>query len=199
MKTNKEIVVSEKKRNDSTIIVYQNYGKVRWGFNIDDVNFQKWGFTMPEHVLPTVCFDFIGDSKEPAPPAPPPKYMDIVITSIWSKISPREPKNSWIHRFFRSTGNTQTTSYTNLFQIVALKVDPSDLPELSHYKARVKVNLMSGVSGPPIVERQAVDSVCVTPAVVDGMYIVFLLIRLRSDETIFYFIYIFRSPENKQL
>ena len=197
MKTNKEIVGSEKKRYLSAITEYQNDGKVRWGFNIDDVNFQKWGINMPEYDLPAVSFEFIGDSDEPAPPpAPPPKYMDIVITSIWSMISTSELKSSstWIHKLlhsFRSTGNTP--SYSNLFQIVALKADPSNLPELSHYRAKLKVK--SGVSGPPEVKKRAADSVCVTPAVVDGMYITFKLLGgIGSDET-----NIFRSAEHKQL
>ena len=178
MKAKEEIVGSEKKRYLSAITEFQNDGKVRWGFNIDDVNFQKWGISnMPDHDLPTVRFEFIGDSDEPAPPpAPPPKYMDIVITSIWSIISPSEPKSTWIRKLlhlFKSTGNTQTTSYSNLFQIVALKADPSNLPELSHYRAKLKVK--SGVSGPPEVKKRAADSVCVTPAVVDGMYISLLM------------------------
>ena len=178
MATNREIAGSEKMRKLSAITEYQNYGKVRWGFNIDDVNFQKWGITMPEHDLPTVRFQFIGDSNKPAPPSPPPKYMDIVVTSIWSMISPSELKSPWLHKLFHSTtngsGNAQTTiSYSNLFQIVALKAEPSDLPKLSHYRANVKIK--SGVSEPPEVERQAVDSVCVTPAVVDGMYITLLV------------------------
>jgi hypothetical protein len=169
MKTNGEFVGSEKKQYLSAITEYQNDGKVRWGFNIDDDNFQKWGINMPEHDLPTVHFKFIGDSDEPAPP---PKYMDIVVTSIWSIMSPNEPQSTWIHKllhFFRSTGKTQTTTYSNLFQIVALKADPSNLPDSSHYRGKVKVK--SGVSGPPKVKRQTVDSVCVTPAVVDGMYV----------------------------
>ena len=87
-------------------------------------------------------------------------------------------KSTWIHKllhFFRPTGNldTQTISYSNLFQIVALKVDPSKLQEPSHYRAKVKVK--SGVSRPPVVKRQAADSVCVTPAVVDGKYETLLL------------------------
>lgn len=176
-KTNEEIVGSETTRYLSAITEYQDDGKVWWGFNIDDVNFRKRGFNMPKHNLPTVHFEFIGDSNESAPPpAPPPKYMDIVITSIWSIIpsesSDSEPKSTCIHkllRLFRSTGNAPTTSYSNLFQIVALNADPSNLQEPTHYRAKVKVNLKSGVSGPPEVKRQAVDSVCVTPAVVDGM------------------------------
>ena len=165
-KTNEETRGSEKKRYNSAITEQHGDGNVQWGFNIDDVNLRKWGVDMREDVLPTVCFEFVGDSDEPAPP---PKWMDVAIISYWSKIIPSEPKNNWIHkllRFFRSTGNTP--SYSNLFQIVALKADLSNLPKPSRYRAKVKVCQRSGVSGHPDVKRRAADSVYVTPAVVNG-------------------------------
>ena len=171
-KTNEEAGSFEKKRYNSAITEHHIDGKVQWGFNIDDANFQKWGINMPKDVLPTACFKFLGDSIVPAPPEHPPKCMDIVITSYWSLIIPSEPKSTWIHkllRLFKSTGTgtvTPTTSYSNLFQIVVLTADVSNLPELSYYRAKVKVT--SGVSEPPEVKRQAADSLCVTPAVVDG-------------------------------
>jgi hypothetical protein len=168
-KTNEKSASFEKKRYNSAIIEHHIDGNVQWAFNIDDANFQKFGITMPKDVLPSARFKFLGDSIVPAPPEHPPKCMDIAITSYWSLILPSEPKSTWIHkllRSFRSTGNTPTTSYSNLFQIVALTADVSNLPELSYYRAKVKVN--SGVSGPPEVRRQAAESVCVTPAVVDG-------------------------------
>ena len=184
MKKNEETVGYEKKRYNSGITEHHSDGNVRWGFNIDDVNLQKWGIDMREDVLPTVRFKFIGDCNVPAPP---PKCMDIVITSYWSMIIPSEPKSTWIRKlfhFFRSTGNanSQTISYSNLFQIVALKADLSNLKEPSHYRAKVKVR--SGVSGSPDVKRKAADSVNVTPAVVDGRSIFFLLTcGLEFDET----------------
>src|SRR6266446_3810082 len=100
--------------------------------------------------------------------------MDIVITSYWSMILPNKPKSIWIHkllRLFKSSGNTQTTSYSTLVQVVALKTVPSNLPKLSRYKAEVKVG--SGASDPPEVKvkRRAPDSVNVTPALADGRYI----------------------------
>lgn len=192
MKTNEETVGSEKKRYNSAITEHHSDGNVQWGFNIDDISEQKWGVELQKDVLPTVHFEFVGDSNVPAPP---PKCMDIVITSYWSMILPSELKNTWIHkllRFFRSTGNTQTISYSNLFQIVALKADLSNLQEPSYYRAKVKVR--SGISGPPDVKRMAADSVIVTPAVVDGRYITLLTCELESDE-----INIFRSAEAKHL
>lgn len=185
MKTDEKTAGFEKKKYDSAITEHRSDGNVRWGFNVDDVNLQRWGIDMREDVLPTVCFEFVGDSNVPAPP---PKYMDIVITSYWSMILPSKPKNTWIRkllRFFRSTaaGNTQTISYSNLFQIVALKADLSDLLEPSHYRAKVKVR--SGASSPSEVKvkRKAADSIDVTLAVVDGRYINLPTCGLESDET----------------
>ena len=184
MKKNEETTGSEKKRYKSAITEHHSDGNVQWGFNIDDVNLQKWGIDMREDVLPTARFKFVGDSDEPAPP---PKYMDIVITSYWSMILLNEQKSTWIHKLlhlFKSTGNTQSISYSNIFQIVALKADLSNLPKSSesHYRAKVKVR--SGVSDPPDVKRQAGNSVNVTLAVVDGMYIILLTCGLESDGTI---------------
>ena len=165
IKTKEETAGSEKKRYNSAITEHHIDGNVRWGFNIDDVNLRRRGIEIQEDVLPTVHFEFLGDSNVPAPP---PKYMDIAITSYWSMAVPSKPKSSWVHNlscFFRrstQTGkaNTQTISYSNLFQIVAVKANLSNMPEPSHYRAKVKVR--SGVSGPPDVKRWAVDSVDMT-------------------------------------
>ena len=171
-KTNKETAGSEKKINNNRITVNHDDGKVLWGFNIDDVNFQEGGFEMREDQLPTVRFKFTGDSDDPEPPpTPPPKYMDIVITSYWKMILPSDSKGTWIRKFlhfFRSTSNTQSASYSNLFQIVALKADLDKLQNLCDYKAKVVVN--PGASNPHevSVKKKAVESVNVIPAVVDG-------------------------------
>ena len=207
MKTNQETRGTEKKHFISAITEHHSKGNIQWGISIDDVNLQKggidlqkWGIDMGKDVLPTACFEFLGDSIVPAPP---PKNMDIVITSYWSMILPSEPKSTWIrkllHSFkFRSAGSTQTTSYSNIFQIVALTADLSNLQELSHYIANVEVRPQAGASDSQahnvIVKRQAADSVYMTPVVVDGMYITLPTCKLESDETS-----IFRSAEAKQL
>ena len=188
MKTNEEDGGFEKKRYNSAITEHHVDGKIQWGFNIDDVNFQKRGINLnaPKDVLPTARFKFLGDSNVPAPPELPPKCMDIVITSHWSIVLPIELKSSWIHkllRSFRSTDNTLTVSYSNLFQIIALTADVPNLPELSYYRAKVKFK--SGVSEPPEVKRQVADSIYVTPAVVDGKYITSPTCGLESDGTNF--------------
>lgn len=190
-KTREETTASEKKRYTSAITEHRSDGVVRWGFNIDDDNSRKSGIAMRDEVLPVVHFEFFGDSDVPAPP---PESMDIVIASYWSMILPCEPKSTWIRkilRLFNSSGNTQTISYSNLFQLVALKTAPSNLPDRSYYRATVEVR--SGVSGPPKVRRPTGDSVIVTPAVVDGRSIVTLLTcGLESDDA-----NVFRPEEAK--
>lgn len=178
MKTNEETMSSEKKRYKSAITEHHSKGKVRWDFDVDDVRHQKQGHHMPENVLPTVRFKFVGESDEPAPP---PENVDIVIVSHWSMTSRNKLKRTWIHkflRFFKPTGNSQTmpVSCSNLFQIVALTADVSNLSEQSFYQAQVKVNLKSGVSEPPEVPRleaKSLKPINVTAIVVDGMYLTF--------------------------
>lgn len=166
------------------ITQHSSDGNVRWGINIDDVSLQegaidleKWGIKLQEDILPTAHFELIGNSQVPGVPDSPPKCMDIAIISYWKLILPSKPKSSWIQRLlhsfkpeFRLTGNTQTTSYSNLFQIVALTANLSDLIKPSNYKATVPLKLRSGVSDFPDVKQYAEDSVYVTPeVVVDGM------------------------------
>ena len=171
-KTNEESEGSEKKRFINRIDEYDDDGKVWWSFDIDDAYYQEKGRDMREDDLPAVHFEFTGDSDEPEPlPTPPPEQMDIVITSYWKMTLPSEPKNTWIRRllrFFKSTG--QTTSYSNLFQIVALEANLSKLLGLCRYRAKVVVNLNSGASNPHEVEvkRRALRSVNLTPAIVDS-------------------------------
>ena len=177
-KTREKTAGFEKKLYKSAISEYHVFGKVRWGFSIDDVNLQEGGFELQEDHLPTVHFEFTGDSDEPEPPpTPPPDYMDIVITSYWKMILPGEPKHTWIRKllhFFKSNGNAQTASYSNLFQIVALKANLSKLQNECRYNAQMVVN--PGASNPHEVKvtRRALESVNVIPAVVDSKYITLL-------------------------
>ena len=184
MNTNEETVGSERRHFISRITEHHSKGNVEWGISIEDVNLRKggidlkkWGINTGNDVLPTACFEFLGDSDIPAPP---PKCMDIVITSYWSMVLPGGPEGTWIHKLLhfiksRSTGNAQTTSFSNLFQIVALTADLSDLQEKSryHYIANLKVRPQAGACDPlahnVVVKRKA--AVDVTPVVVDGMYI----------------------------
>lgn len=199
-KTYEVITSSEMTHFSSLITQHRGEGNVQWGFNIEDVSLrkggidlEKWGIDLQEEVLPTARFKFVGKSNVPESP---PKCMDIAITSYWSLILPSEQKKTWIHKLlrfvkFRTTSNTlsqqpllggnrslalpvdsltQTSSYTNLFQIVALTADLSKLQEMSHYIANVEVN-RPGASDPHnvSVEREAAKSVHMTPIVVKGM------------------------------
>ena len=177
-KINEETAGSEKKRYHSAINQYHSSGVISWDFKIDDVGYQKQGLDLREDILPTVRFMFVGESNVPAPP---PDDMDIAITSCWSMIlpGPSESKSTWIRKLlhsFKSTANTPPTiSYSNFFQIVALKADLSKLTEPSHYRAKVKFR--PGASCPPDVEvkRKAADSVDMTPTISIGKYINLLL------------------------
>ncbi|KDR84196.1 hypothetical protein GALMADRAFT_55255, partial [Galerina marginata CBS 339.88] len=153
--TTEETTGFEWKRYKSGITEDHGDGIVLWGFNVDDLNLQKQGTDIREEVLPT-----------------------------WSMILPSESKGTWIRKllgFVRPSGKAQTPSYSNIFQMVALTTVPSDLPELSHYRAKLEVR--SGTSGPPDIRRRAVESVNVTPAVVDGTYITLLVCGLKSNKT----------------
>ena len=172
MKTNEETVGYEKKRYCNSITAQYSKGKIQWDFDIDDVRSQKKGLFMPADDLPAVRFMFIGKSGDDEP-APPPNNMDIVITSYWKMISQSDPKSNWIHKLLqslRSNGDTQTISYSNLLQIVALDADLSKLSKLSKpaiYQATVKFK--PGTDDPhKVIDNHTPpkDSVCVTPSVV---------------------------------
>jgi len=153
--------VIEKTRYDSTIVDHRMNGIVWWSFNVDDDNFRTWGINMAQDLLPSVSFEFVGDET-------PPKSMDIMIASQWSVIQ-RKDDPSWISKLFlrfRSSGSTETPSYSNLFQVVAMKTVPSNLPKRFHYHAEMEVS--SGAGGDPKVTRLPPESLNVIPRVVDG-------------------------------
>ena len=190
-KTKEVSTSSEKKLFKSPISVYFLDGKIRWGFNIDDENFQEEGVELRKDELPTVRFEFQGESDEPESlPTPPPEYMDIAITSHWKLTLPGEPKHTWIRRlllFFRSNGNTQAPSYFNLFQIVALKPNLSKLRKMCPYRANLAVDMDPGAASDPQrhevkVTKKALEYVNVIPAVVDsdGKYIICCIVDFMS-------------------
>lgn len=197
-KTDEKTESSEKMRYNSAITEQDENGKIWWDYEIDDDHYQKKGYDVPKDFLPTVRFRFFGESDKPEEP---PKHMDIVMTSFWSKISRSKLESTRIHKLlqlFQSTGNTQTISYSNLLQIVALTADVPNLLKDTYYRALVKINLDSGLSEPHKDLRpkaKSLKKVEVTPVVVDanGMYIITLLTcGLGSHET-----NIFRSEEVK--
>lgn len=171
-KTNEKAVASEKIRRCNAIKTQYRDGKIQWDFDINDVSSQKKGLVLPKDELPTVRFMFIGESSENKP-VPPPKNMDIAITSCWTMISPSGPslKNPWIRKIldsFRQTGDTQTIlSYSNLLQIVTLNIiDLSKFSKPAFYKAKVEFKPKTDVPHDVIEKLKAPKTVCVTPKVV---------------------------------
>ena len=177
-KSKDDTASSEKTLHINGIDEQNFYGKIWWNFNIDDVKFQQRGTVIREEDLPTVHFEFSGDSDEPNPlPTSPPEYVDIVIISYWKMTPPSESKSNWIRKLVHlvtpgsTAGGSQAASYSNIFQIVALKVNPDKLRKRCDYRAEVVVN--PGASDPHevIIKRRAAEFVNVIPAVVNGKYI----------------------------
>ena len=183
IRINEESVHSEKIRYCNSITAHYSDGKIQWDFDIDDVRSQQKGLFMPEDNLPTVRFEFVGksDDEEPAPP----KTIDIAITSCWKMISTGNSKSNWIRKLldsFRSTGDTQTISYSNILQKVVVNagLPVSKLSKPAIYQAKVEFKPRLGTAsalacdhpGPPspshkvTIKRHAPKSVCVTPSVV---------------------------------
>jgi hypothetical protein len=176
-KTNEKTASCEKKRYTSRITEQHDDGVVEWGFNVDDLHEQERGIDMSDDVLPTVCFEFVGDPKVPPPP---PERMDIEVASYWSMIPRNGTESNWIHTFLnvpRSSGNAQATSYSNLCQIVALETVPFDLEPRSDYRATMHVSPgvpdTDYISYYPEVRLPTTDSVTVTPAFTTGTSIIF--------------------------
>ncbi|KDR68155.1 hypothetical protein GALMADRAFT_43716, partial [Galerina marginata CBS 339.88] len=138
-KTTERTIGLEKKRYTSRITEQHDDGVVEWGFSVDDLHEQERGIDMSDDILPSVCFEFVGDPKTPPPP---PERMNIEITSYWSMIPTSGTENNWIHTFLnipRTSSDTQAISYSNICQIVALEMVPSALPLRSDYRATMHV------------------------------------------------------------
>ena len=186
-KINEKTMGYEKTRNTSGITEQHQCGVVEWGFEVDDPRHQKDGIRISNDDLPMACFEFPGDPKDPPTP---PERMDIGIISYWSIILPSGPKNNWWRRllnFSRSSGNTAAVSYSNLCQITAFNICPSDLPPRSDYMARMHVT--PGVSDAenirysPEVRLQTTGSVTFRTDFTAGMFITLLTRGLDSDDT----------------
>ena len=162
--------VIEKTGYDSAIVDRNMDGVVWWNYNVDDDSFQKWGINVAQERLPSVSFEFVGDET-------PPKSMEIMIASYWSRIQRKDDPSlisKLLHRLrsfrntrrLRSSGDPETPSYSNLCQIVAMTTVPSNLPKRFHYKAKMKVS--PGASGDPDVTRPPPESLVVMPRLIDG-------------------------------
>jgi len=181
-KTDEETAGSEKKRYTSRITEQHIDGEIQWGFYVDDLHDQESGIEFPEDALPTVCFEFVGNPKDPLPL---PKCMDIEIASHWSIIPASMEESNWIRKFLNvsmSSGNAHATSYSNLGQIVALETVPSDLPPRSDYKATMHVR--PGVPHTDYfscyteIDIPTADSVTVTEEFTTGRFITCPLVDL---------------------
>lgn len=125
----------------SGIIQKQLYGAVSWAFDVDDQNAQLHGVKVSGDRLPFVDLAFPDVFGEP------PKNMDLVVASYWSKISAPVSAtertgvwNLW-KVVSKSAGNASTPSYTNLCEIVSVKTTPLLLQPKFHYCATVNANL----------------------------------------------------------
>jgi len=171
-KTNEKTTGREKKRYTSRITEQHDDGVVEWGFDVDDLYEQERGIDMSDDILPTVCFEFVGDRKVPPPP---PERMDVEISSYWSMIPRSGTESNWIQTFLnvpRSSGNAEATSYSNICQIVALEIAPADLQPRSDYRATMHVSPgvpdTDYISYYPEVRLATTDSVTVTPEFTTG-------------------------------
>jgi hypothetical protein len=176
MKKKENAAGSEQKRHCNAINRQYIDGKIRWDFDINDVNHQQKGFSLPEDYLPSVRFEFKGKSSGDRPA--PPESMDIAITSYWKLISSSDLKSHWIQirkilDSFRPTasGDTQSIlSYSNLLQIVNLNIIESKLSKPAFHKAKVEFKPRTDASVPQShhvdINKAPEDAVCVTPSVI---------------------------------
>jgi hypothetical protein len=106
-------------------------GLVIWCYDVSDGFSQVGEKVMASDQLPQAHFDFIGKTDTPASP---PDRIDVEVATYWS-VLPRngDSENSLWHW---PTGWSNKPSYSNIYQIVALKV-PSDVPrERYNFQAR---------------------------------------------------------------
>jgi len=161
-RTSENSAGSEKKRYASRITQQTKYGVVFWGFHVDDPYNQEGGVNMPDANLPAVSFEFLGDSDIAAPP---PEFIDVEISSCWSLLPKAGNENNWLPDFVSRL--SQTASYSNLCQMVALSI-PSNLPKQADYRATLNVyprqNKLNNTSYRVDTRRQ-VGSIRVTPKI----------------------------------
>lgn len=141
----------ENRRNRSPISEHHGDGSVRWGFPIEDVKLQKEGIDMlVQDILPTVRFDYVGNSDVPKNP---PNDINTLIISCWSMIS--KGKKNRIQKFLKDLQNQTTNYYSNLFNVILLNtsLDHSSSKNPSHYKANLTVK--EGMTTSTQIQRYA--------------------------------------------
>jgi hypothetical protein len=116
-----------KKTLNISRIIQTDIGPVNsWAFHIADPFEQEAGLPLPPEKLPFVHIRFHGETR-----APPPKYLDVEISTYWSLLSPHGG-SSWLS--LQSTG----PAYSNLCKIITLNL-PSDLQGSHIYDADLLV------------------------------------------------------------
>ncbi len=101
-------------------------GVASWDFYFTDLD-QVDEITLSPKELPHACFEFIEKTNIPAPP---PKHMDIKISTYWSLL-PCHGGNVWLHL-------ANKPAYSNICKIITLKV-PSNLRRNQTYHVNLQV------------------------------------------------------------
>jgi len=125
---------SQRKQFTSRITERGKHGVAWWGFNIDDPLAREGGIKMHDGTLPSVEFEFVGNTK--APPPPFPKFVHVEIASYWS-IQSHCHDVSWLETILKSAPNSGM--YSNLCQVVVLKI-PLQLSKRSIYSTTLHIN-----------------------------------------------------------
>jgi hypothetical protein len=125
-RTTEQSTSTEKTLNISRIIQTAIGSRSSWAFHIADPFEQEVGLPLPPEMLPFVHLEFWGETQ-----APPPKYLDIEISSYWSVLGPRG-RNTWWSL------PTSSPTFSNLCKIITLSL-PSDLQGSHFYDADLLV------------------------------------------------------------
>ena len=129
---------SEQKQFTSRITEDGMRGVAWWGFNIDDPFEREGGIRMRDETLPSAKFEFLGNTKVPAPSLP--EFVHVEVASYWSILTGDGRDVSWLNTILKSA--PKSGLYSNLCQVVVLKI-PSQLSERSIYSATLHIDSAS--------------------------------------------------------
>ena len=114
------------------------FGIASCGFNIDDPSHRTRGIQMPDDILPTIDFEFLGGPRS-SDPIRVPSIIDVEIKSYWTAMSHSKHGFPWISGIFSPLKKT-VSPYSNLCQAIVLEI-PSHLVKRADYKAGLLVNI----------------------------------------------------------
>ena len=129
---------AEKMQYTSQIDPQTYFGIASCGFNIDDPSHRTRGIQMPDAILPTIDFEFLGGPTS-SDPICVPSIIDVEIKSYWTAMCHSEHGFPWISGIFSPLKKTMSP-YSNLCQAVVLEI-PSHLARRADYKAALLVNI----------------------------------------------------------